>query len=86
VTLSKPPTLSKPTDYELSTSNMFQEAWIPAIKEGGYRNFQLFNLKEDPNQTNDRAASQPERVERMKEKLLKISAGIMVDGADWHMN
>lgn len=72
-------------DYELSTHNMFQESWIPAIKRGGYRNFQLFNLKSDPNQTADRAADEPERLEKMKKQLLEINAGIMADGPDWHL-
>jgi arylsulfatase A len=71
-------------DYELSTSNMFQEAWIPAIKAGGYRNFQLFNLRKDPNQTTDLAADQPKRLATMKEQLLEINASVMADGADWH--
>ena len=72
-------------DYELSTSNMFQEAWIPAIKRGGYRNFQLFNLKTDPNQTTNIAAEHPERLKQMKKSLLRINASIMADGHDWHL-
>ena len=72
-------------DYQLSTSNMFQEAWIPAIKQGGYRNFQLFNLKTDPNQTTDIAADYPDRLQRMKEQMLEINASIMADGHDWHL-
>ena len=72
-------------DYELSTSNMFEEAWIPAIKSGGYTNFQLFDLKEDPAQTTDLAAERPEIVARLKKQLLEINASIMADGADWHL-
>ena len=71
-------------DYELSTSNMFQEAWIPAIKQGGYTDFQLFNLKEDPNQTTDVAGDHADRLAKMKQQLLEINASIMADGADWH--
>ena len=72
-------------DYELSTSNMFKEAWIPAIKSGGYKNFQLFNLKEDPSQQHNLAAEQPARLAELKEKLLKINSSIMADGHDWHL-
>lgn len=72
-------------DYELSTSNMFQEAWIPAIKSGGYRNFQLFDLQIDPRQTSNIANEQPELVSRLKQKLLQINHSIMQDGADWHL-
>lgn len=71
-------------DYELSTDNMFREEWIPAIKEGGYKNWQLFDLSADPNQTTDLAAEKPEKVAELKEKLLGINASIMADGADWH--
>lgn len=72
-------------DYELSTSNMFQESWIPTIKAGGYTNFQLFNLVNDPNQTIDLAGKKPEVVEALKKKLLQINASIMTDGEDWHL-
>jgi len=71
-------------DYELSTNNMFQEAWIPMIKEGGYTNFQLFDLANDPNQENDVATEHPERLAAMKRRLLEINASVMADGADWH--
>lgn len=72
-------------DYELSTNNMFQEAWIPKVKAGGYTNFQLFNLKDDPGQTTNLASEQPERLERMKKQLLEINASVMADGEDWHL-
>ncbi len=72
-------------DYELSKNNMFQEAWIPKIKGGGYTNFQLFDLKNDPGQTKDLASEKPELLRRLKAKLLKINASVMVDGADWHL-
>jgi arylsulfatase A len=71
-------------DYELSKNNTLQEEWIPAIKTGGYANYQLFNLKDDPAQTNNLAAEKPEVLERMKKKLLKINASVMADGHDWH--
>jgi arylsulfatase A len=75
--------LTADPDYELSTDNMFREAWIPAIKSGGYKNWQLFDLEKDPSQQHDLAASQPEVLTRLKAQLLKINASIMADGADW---
>ena len=72
-------------DYPLSTSNMFQESWIPAIKSGRYRNYQLFDLQRDPQQAHNIAAEQPDTVARMKTQLLKINDSIMQDGADWHL-
>ncbi len=71
-------------DYDLPTNNMFQEAWIPIIKQGSYHRFQLFDLSRDPKQTRDLSSEQPQRLERMKAKLLEINASIMSDGPDWH--
>ena len=73
-------------DYELSTNNMFQEAWIPTIKRGGYTNYRLYNLVNDPQQQQDLAGDNPELVERLKKKLLEINASIMADGHDWHLD
>lgn len=77
--------LTADPDFELSTENMFREAWIPAIKSGHYRNWQLFDLEADPGQKTDLAAAEPEVVERLKKQLLQINASIMADGADWHL-
>jgi arylsulfatase A len=72
-------------DYELSTNNMFQEAWIPKVKSGGYKNFQLFDLAADPKQTTNIADKNPELLARLKAKMLEINASIMSDGHDWHL-
>lgn len=72
-------------DFEMSESNMFDESWIPALKTGGYTNFQLFDLKADPNQTTDLASEKPEILAELKKQLLEINASIMADGADWHL-
>ncbi len=73
-------------DYEISTNNMFDESWIPLIKEGGYTNFRLYNLKEDPSQARDLAPESPELVSQLKMKLLQINRSIMADGEDWHLD
>ena len=72
-------------DYELSTSNMFKEEWIPKLKSGGYKNFQLFDLAKDPQQQTNVATQHPETFEALKAKLLEINASIMAEGADWHL-
>ncbi|MFG0266322.1 MAG: hypothetical protein ACF8AM_14415 [Rhodopirellula sp. JB055] len=69
----------------MSNHNMFVEKWIPAIKSGTYHNFELYNLKNDPGQTKNLAAEQPERVEAMKQRMLQINASIMQDAMDWHL-
>ena len=70
-------------DYELSKANMFQEAWIPKIRFGGYRNFQMFNLANDPQQTNDIAAKNPKLLKELKAKQLNINQSIMREAHDW---
>lgn len=72
-------------DYELSTNNMFQESWIPRIKQGGYTNFQLFDLVNDPSQQKDLSKEKPQLLEAMKERMLSINASVMAEGYDWHL-
>jgi len=63
--------------------NMFQEAWIPAIKAGGYTRFQLFDLTTDPRQQTDLSSQLPGVVARLKKKLLEINASVMADAPEW---
>ncbi|MEM0970556.1 MAG: sulfatase-like hydrolase/transferase, partial [Verrucomicrobiota bacterium] len=70
--------------YELSTSNMFQEEWIPMIKEGSYTNYRLYNLTNDPGQTRNLAEAQPETLAHLKASLERINRSVMADGPDWH--
>ena len=77
--------LTADPDYELSTDNMFQEKWIPAIKAGGYTNWQLFDLEADPGQQTNVADAHPEILAKLRGQLLEINASIMADGADWHL-
>jgi arylsulfatase A len=72
-------------DYEISKSNMFKEEWIPLIKNGGYKNYQLFNLDEDPSQKQNLAQQYPELLTKLKKKLLSINASVMAEGPDWHL-
>lgn len=77
--------LTADPDYELSTNNMFQEAWIPTIKAGGYTNWQLFDMETDPSQKTNVADANSEVLSRLKAELLEINASIMADGPDWHL-
>lgn len=77
--------LTADPDYELSTDNLFREEWIPTIKAGGYKNWQLFDLEADPGQETNVAAEHPEILTKLQGQLLGINASIMADGADWHL-
>jgi len=72
-------------DYELSTSNMFREAWIPEIKAGTYTNFRLYDLAKDPQQQHDISREKPDVFRRLKTELREINDSVMADGADWHL-
>ncbi|MEM7475133.1 MAG: sulfatase-like hydrolase/transferase [Planctomycetota bacterium] len=72
-------------NYEMSNNNMFKESWIPMIKSGGYKDYQLFDLERDRSQTTNVAQQHPETLTRLKKKLLEINASIMEDAYDWHL-
>ena len=74
------------SDHEFSKSEKFNEAWIPTIKEGAYRDFELYDLVNDPMQKDNLAKQRPELLLTLKDKLLKINASVMAEGSDWHSN
>jgi arylsulfatase A len=45
--------------------------------------FELYNLRDDPKETTDLAAKEPDRFEQMKKKLAKLNAEIEAEGPDW---
>jgi len=61
----------------------FQEAWIPAIKAGGFSRFALYDLKADPLQKKDISKQRPEVTNRLKKKLLTLYKDVMADAPDW---
>jgi len=63
--------------------NMFNESWIPAIKAGTYRHFELFDLAVDPSQKTDVSKQHADVFERLKRQLLDLHAGVMADAPDW---
>ena len=61
----------------------FQEAWIPAIKAGGFSGFALYDLKADPLQKKDISKQRPKVTNRLKKKLLTLYKDVMADAPDW---
>jgi arylsulfatase A len=55
------------------------------VKDGGYKDFQLFDLSKDPGQTQNIASDNPELLKKLKAKLLEINRSVMADGTDWHL-
>ena len=77
--------VAKRDNSELSSANKTDEAWIPLIKTGAYKNYELYDLIQDPKQTTDLAKALPDTVEPLKAKLLEINASIMAEAPDWHL-
>lgn len=70
-------------NFERVRLQTFQEAWIPAIKAGGFSRFALYDLNSDPLQQEDISKQRPEVTERLKQKLLALYEDVMADAPDW---
>lgn len=69
--------------WEYVQLNTFQESWIPLIKKGGFKRFELYDLKSDPTQRKNVYSSQPEVAASMKKKLLALHQSVLRDAPDW---
>jgi arylsulfatase A len=72
-------------DYDVKKANLFNEKLIPAVKNGKYKDFELFDLEKDPSQETDISKQNPELTEKLIKELYKINDSIMADGTDWHL-
>ena len=61
----------------------FQTSWVPVLKSGGYRGFELYDLSTDPGQQNNLAAQLPDVAARLKKEMLDITASVMAEAPDW---
>ncbi len=81
---------------ERALANLKPEAGQPAWSMWGFQpvhmtylrdlepsHFELYNLHDDPQQRRDLAADQPERVARMKKRMLELRAEMVAEGGDW---
>ncbi|TWT81461.1 Arylsulfatase [Planctomycetes bacterium CA13] len=80
-------TFSSPEFQRLNVERVrlqtFQEAWIPAIKAGGFGRFALYDLSTDPLQQNDISKQRPKVTERLKKKLLELYEDVMAYAPVW---
>ncbi|MBL4766492.1 MAG: sulfatase-like hydrolase/transferase, partial [Rhodobacteraceae bacterium] len=70
---------------EYKAFNQFQESWIPTIKAGGFGRFELYDLDNDLEQAIDISKQHPDIVNRLKKQLMEITASVMADAPDWHL-
>lgn len=45
--------------------------------------FELYNIAKDPQETNDLAASEPQRFAELKQRLIDYDASVLAEGPDW---
>ncbi len=62
---------------------MFKEDYIGMIKATQLENFRMYNLRNDPKQTTDVAAENPEIFESMKRKMVELHNEIVNEAIDW---
>ncbi|WP_439484497.1 sulfatase [Cyclobacterium plantarum] len=70
-------------ELDIPRGNMFQEDYIGMIKTTQLENFRMYNLRNDPKQTNDVASENPEIFELMKRKMLQLHQEIVHEAIDW---
>lgn len=53
------------------------------LADAALSQFELYNLRTDPQERNDLAASAPERLKQLRDQLVKHNAAIDAEGPDW---
>jgi arylsulfatase A len=56
------------------------------IKTARLTRFELYNLREDPGETRDLAASQPDRLKTLSQRLLDLYLEVQAEGVDWEFS
>ena len=53
------------------------------LKTSKLVDFELYNLREDVGEKRDRASSEPQRLEAMKQALIRIYTQVQAEGPEW---
>lgn len=56
---------------------------MPYMRTAKPNQFELYNLRQDPGQTRDLSSEHPDRLEQLKQRLLKLHREIMEEGVAW---
>ena len=56
------------------------------IKEANLGRFEMFNVTEDPSETTNLTAAQPERFERLKKRMIDLHADIRAEGPEYQLS
>jgi hypothetical protein len=55
------------------------------IKQAELGRFEMFNLTEDPSETTNLAIKQPDRFERLKNRMISLHAEIRAEGPEYQL-
>lgn len=55
------------------------------IKQADLGRFEMYNLTEDPSETTNLAAKQPERLGRLKKRMIQLHAEIRAEGPEYEL-
>jgi arylsulfatase A len=70
-------------DIDIPTDNYFEQEWIGLVKKTRFKNFRLYNLKDDPSQEINVASEHPEIFESMKTKMINLHDDVVKEAIDW---
>lgn len=72
-------------------NHLAPEPYVVALREGDWKiigssdltKFELYNLREDRDETRDLAAANPKKFAELKQKLIEQDAEVLAEGPDW---
>lgn len=72
-------------------NHLAPEPYVVALREGDWKiigssdltKFELYNLREDRDETRDLATANPEKFAELKQKLIEQDAAVLAEGPDW---
>ena len=69
---------------DLKWSHPLNSEWMEWMKKGQLVRFELFNTADDLKQENDLSHREPERLERMKQRMIDIHKSVVAEGPVWN--
>ena len=77
--------ISNTTDSQRRKTHAISKEDLPIIKAAGLSDFQLFNLKQDLDQTTDVKEQNKKQFDKMKAQMMKVHKEIVTEGEHWDL-
>lgn len=72
-------------DAERPKAHQLRREDMPHVRSAKPIRFELYNVRNDPGQTKDLSAENPERLEQMKRRLIALHRGNVEEGVEWNI-